>query len=536
MRFSPSWRGRVVAGQLAWDTGRVASSRWKPLIVAAAVLLLGAAAEPAAGAPPQFLGENPLSTKGGCTLCSAVQLTNSSSPSSYVAPSQGVLTKISFYVGPFTEAGDYVQARTFRRSGMSDATVISQGEKHLISGFTTGSHSFFERIPVIGGDVLGGRFKTTPFIDGTPHMFETSSTSDEVGLLNSPADPEVGDIFTSLQVAKRRVNMRALFEPDEDGDGYGDTSQDLCLGSPVGAGACSGTLLGSDLQGPFLVIGHNCTFACLHVQLKAGGASTAAPFDGVIVRWRLLAAPSGTYRIRVLDPQGGSSYRVAGSSAAQAVTASSFKEITVFPTRLPIAAGGYVGLVPPTFTIQAFKESAPGSTYTRINDGSDGDVLSLGGVSSIGAELLYDVDIEPDADHDGFGDVTQDACPANGSTQGVCPPLPVAIVDKVSEKRFCRGKEATQVGTAGKDDLKGTKRDDVIVALGGNDTIKALAGDDLACAGDGKDVIFGGSGKDRLIGEKGADSLRGGPGKDTLIGGPGKDTLLGGPGKDLQQQ
>jgi hypothetical protein len=29
--------------------------------------------------------------------------------------------------------------------------------------------------------------------------------------------------------------------------------------------------------------------------------------------------------------------------------------------------------------------------------------------------------LEPDADHDGFGDETQDQCPTNGSTHGPCP-------------------------------------------------------------------------------------------------------------------
>jgi hypothetical protein len=30
--------------------------------------------------------------------------------------------------------------------------------------------------------------------------------------------------------------------------------------------------------------------------------------------------------------------------------------------------------------------------------------------------------VEPDADHDGFGDETQDKCPTDPSTQGTCPP------------------------------------------------------------------------------------------------------------------
>jgi hypothetical protein len=502
----------------------VTHPRWRPLIVAAALLALAAAAKPVAAAPPQFLGENPIATKGGCTLCSAFQLGHSGGPNSYEAPSNGVLTRVSFYVGSLIEASDYVQARTFRRTGGSNATVISEGVKHPIFGLSAGLHTYFERIPIAAGDVLGGRFETTPNVNGTPHIFETASGSDQAGESASPG-PDLGGSFTAFPISNRRVNVRALFEPDDDGDGYGDTSQDLCPGSPLATGACSGTLLGSDLQGPFAVIGLDCTFACLNVQLKTGGASTAAPFDGVIVRWRLLAAPSGTYRIRVLDPQGGTSYRIAGSSGAEAVTAPMFKEITVFPTRLPIAAGAYVGLTPPTFTIQGSKESAPGSAFIRINDGSDGAAVNLDGVSPVGKELLYDADIEPDADRDGFGDISQDSCPADGATQDACPqppPAPVAPVDR-GAKPFCGGKRATKVGTSAKDQLKGTKRADVIVGLGGDDTIRALAGNDQVCAGKGKDAVLGGPGRDRLLGEGGVDALRGGPGKDKLVGGPGKD-------------
>ena len=37
-----------------------------------------------------------------------------------------------------------------------------------------------------------------------------------------------------------RVNLEAVLEPDEDNDGYGDFSQDLCPGSPIALSACAG--------------------------------------------------------------------------------------------------------------------------------------------------------------------------------------------------------------------------------------------------------------------------------------------------------
>lgn len=98
----------------------------------------------------------------------------------------------------------------------------------------------------------------------------------------------------------------------------------------------------------------------------------------------------------------------------------------------------------------------------------------------------------------------------------------------------CAGKAATIVGTPGRDRLRGTRRADVIVALGGNDTVTALGGADIVCGGPGRDLLKGGPGRDRLLGQAGNDRLLGGPGIDRLQGQAGRDVLAGGPGaRDL---
>jgi uncharacterized delta-60 repeat protein len=102
------------------------------------------------------------------------------------------------------------------------------------------------------------------------------------------------------------------------------------------------------------------------------------------------------------------------------------------------------------------------------------------------------------------------------------PPAPAA---PATPTPTCEGKPATIVGTQGKDRLQGTRKADVIVALGGNDKIAGRGGDDLVCAGAGDDRIKGGDGKDVLRGEAGQDRLTGGGGKDRLVGGPGRDTV-----------
>lgn len=85
----------------------------------------------------------------------------------------------------------------------------------------------------------------------------------------------------------------------------------------------------------------------------------------------------------------------------------------------------------------------------------------------------------------------------------------------------CEGRAATEVGTAGRDELGGSGRNDVILALGGNDIIDS---------GSGNDVVDGGSGNDRLFGDLGGDRLFGGGDDDALDGGHGSPDACDGEG------
>jgi Tol biopolymer transport system component len=132
----------------------------------------------------------------------------------------------------------------------------------------------------------------------------------------------------------------------------------------------------------------------------------------------------------------------------------------------------------------------------------------------------------------------------------------------------CAGRIATIIGTGRADALKGTKRKDVVIALGGDDRVRTFDEADVICAGPGRDrvdagdngdgggsdLVLGGPGDDHivlgpelgrakgqggddvLIGSKGGDGLYGGPGNDVLRGGPNPhyntDFLYGGPGND----
>jgi hypothetical protein len=130
------------------------------------------------------------------------------------------------------------------------------------------------------------------------------------------------------------------------------------------------------------------------------------------------------------------------------------------------------------------------------------------------------------------------------------PPPPPAQVGQPPSLGVPNTRRCTIVGTAGDDDLDGTRGPDVICGLGGNDhihggggsdliygdagadDIEAQAGNDRAYGGPGNDAIDGSAGNDVLDGGSGADVVDGVAGNDVLIGGAGPDLILGGQGRD----
>lgn len=111
-----------------------------------------------------------------------------------------------------------------------------------------------------------------------------------------------------------------------------------------------------------------------------------------------------------------------------------------------------------------------------------------------------------------------------------------------AENPTCAKQEATIVGSAEADVLRGTDGRDVVFAGGGNDLVLGLDGPDIVCGGAGDDVldggdvsdrIYGGPGDDLLLGDTGSDTLSGGPGDDEIRAARGNDVVGGGGGTDL---
>jgi hypothetical protein len=201
-----------------------------------------------------------------------------------------------------------------------------------------------------------------------------------------------------------------------------------------GAPASAAVTIGSDMAPPAVADdcgtpGLSCTVLqeTLSNQTFAVPSIPGSPGRGVIVRWRVKEA-SGPLRLRVLRP-GPSGRTVVASSA---VATSPGPGVQTFATRIPVATGDLIAVDILGGTL-GLRDHAPVQyplppqppTVTAVEDVwipplPDGAVAPPPTVINDGLEDVYNADVEPDADGDGFGDETQDLCAADPTRQTPC--------------------------------------------------------------------------------------------------------------------
>jgi hypothetical protein len=187
-----------------------------------------------------------------------------------------------------------------------------------------------------------------------------------------------------------------------------------------------------------------------------GSPDNGAPVSGILTSVRIKTrgiAATGVMRVlSEVDHPNATTYRfnntapeIPVSVAADATRAGHITEVL---TRRPIAAGQRLGW-----------QSIP-STSEMDDDyfAPSGECAFSELFHSLGADLNYTTmlcnhnllltsgTIEGDADGDGFGDETQDACPTNASTQGTCP------------KKKCKKKHRKHSAEAAKKKCKKKRR------------------------------------------------------------------------------
>lgn len=170
------------------------------------------------------------------------------------------------------------------------------------------------------------------------------------------------------------------------------------------------------------------------MTLAYAGAELASPIDGVVVRYRVQSTAWGNISLRILRPAGAGAFDGVGTSTP-AFVGGVFDDLThQVGTRLPIAAEDQIGIDSDS-SVTLRSVSSSGWMYGYWDPKSlDSDAPSAPNVGSSDTAVLFNADVEADADHDGFGDETQDSCPGVAGPQAGCP-IPTA---QTTTKKKCK--------------------------------------------------------------------------------------------------
>jgi hypothetical protein len=164
---------------------------------------------------------------------------------------------------------------------------------------------------------------------------------------------------------------------------------------------------------------------CAELQLAtaAGSPSYVVPAGGgVITSWSMNGMDGGPARLEVFrSGPGAGEFALAAETDMHQFAAG---EIPTIPVRIPVAGGEHLGL----------GTGIQGPAWVRYSNTLADQVGGFPFAAAIGdakvpttfSGYLMNVaaTVEPDADHDGFGDETQDGCPTDASKQGPCVPSP----------------------------------------------------------------------------------------------------------------
>jgi hypothetical protein len=179
------------------------------------------------------------------------------------------------------------------------------------------------------------------------------------------------------------------------------------------------------------------------VQTVTPSNSYAAPSAGVITSWSYHAPAMATppLRLKFYRRVGSTNdYLIIGRSPFEVPTASM---LNTFETRISVHAGDLIG-----------GGYSNGFTLSGAPVGSGYDVAQLlsadpppGTTATFqpvaGLKLDLSAQLEPDADHDGYGDETQDQCPLDPTSQ-LPPCVSPAVIDKTPPDTIIDAKPAVK--------------------------------------------------------------------------------------------
>jgi hypothetical protein len=209
----------------------VFGGRWR---IAGGVALAALAALPAAASGATTIGQ----TSGTGSNCSGSGFTflqdTVAGPPSYEAPTGGVITSWSHDALAGTAS---LRLKVYRRTSNPDQySTVGESAPELPP---PGLNTFATRIAVEAGDILG-----LSLVSGAgPSRCLITTTAMTDRARQASGDPAIGALLAGPYngASMRRINVSAQLEPDADGDGFGDESQDGCPTDASAQGACPDT-------------------------------------------------------------------------------------------------------------------------------------------------------------------------------------------------------------------------------------------------------------------------------------------------------
>ena len=154
-----------------------------------------------------------------------VHLATGSPGNQYIAPSDGVITSWRYQAPASPPQLEFKVART---AGGSNFTIV--GESAAVAPSPSTLNSFAIRLSVRAGDVLG---LYTPATGGP-----CSQAVGGFDLHYATGNQAPGSTTSYTFLAGHQLDVAATLEPDADADGFGDESQDQCLGASGSANGC----------------------------------------------------------------------------------------------------------------------------------------------------------------------------------------------------------------------------------------------------------------------------------------------------------
>ncbi len=154
-----------------------------------------------------------------------------------VPPPGGVITGWSHMGSAEDGSAGSGRLQLWRQVGMTtDFFLVGRSD---LESFTAGIvNPFATRLPVSGGEMLGLRGENAASTYG-------GMAGDNV-LELSGGDPAPGETRSAVGAPEpvTLVNVSAVLEPDADGDGFGDETQDQCPTNATTQGPCPATATG----------------------------------------------------------------------------------------------------------------------------------------------------------------------------------------------------------------------------------------------------------------------------------------------------